>query len=221
MTDTTEGTRLRADAQRNLERIVAAAHEVFAEHGPDVPMEEIARAAGVGVGTLYRRFPDRESLIRAVGINAFQRVLDNTRTIIRDNSDPWRALTAMALSTADLQVALQLSMLSPRARVIITRDPETGKIRDELMDILDSLVDAAQRNGSMRTDVSSRDVAVLLSLVRRGLHGLPEDLMRSAPPRFLTIMLDGLRAGADTPLPGRPVTQADLDFLRRSDQATG
>ena len=216
MTETTEGTRLRADAQRNRERIVAAARDVFAVHGPEVPMEDIARAAGVGVGTLYRRFPDRESLIRAVGIDAFHRVLDNARTITEREPDPWRALTAILLSTSDLQVALQLSVLSPVARVIITRDPANERIRDELMEIIDGLVSAAQDNGTMRTDVSSRDVAVMLSLVLRGVHGMPEDMVRNAPPRFLTVMFDGLRADAATPLPGRPVTQSDLDYLRRA-----
>ena len=63
---TAEATGLRADARRNRDQIVAAAKQWFAVQGPDVPMEEIARAAGVGVGTLYRRFPDREALIRAV-----------------------------------------------------------------------------------------------------------------------------------------------------------
>lgn len=74
---TTDATpRLRADARRNRDRIIAAARTVFTERGTEVPMEEIARAAGVGTGTLYRRFPDRDSLISAVGQDVFQRVLE-------------------------------------------------------------------------------------------------------------------------------------------------
>src|SRR5690606_39081124 len=61
---------LRADARRNRDRIINAARTAFAERGPEVPMEEIARCAGVGTGTLYRRFPDRESLVRAVGLDS-------------------------------------------------------------------------------------------------------------------------------------------------------
>ncbi|QUH03098.1 helix-turn-helix transcriptional regulator [Saccharopolyspora erythraea] len=218
MTEAAERTRLRADARRNRDRIVSAARTVFAERGAEVPMEEIARAAEVGVGTLYRRFPDRDSLIRAVAVDTLQRVLDTTRAIVAREQDPWAALTEVVMSIADLRVVLQLSLLSPRARVVLTQDDDAHRIRNVLMGILDELVRAAQENGSMRTDVSGADIAVLLSLVLRGINGLPHDLKLAAPPRFLTLMLDGLRFGSTTPLPGRSVTQEDLDFIRTSDQ---
>ena len=71
---------LRADARRNRDQLVDAAGALFAERGPDVPMEEIARRAGVGVGTLYRRFPDRDALVRAVAYESLQRVVANARS---------------------------------------------------------------------------------------------------------------------------------------------
>jgi AcrR family transcriptional regulator len=82
---------LRADARRNRERIIAAAREVFAEAGRDVQMPDVARAAGVGVGTLYRHFPAKEDLVRALVLDKVQSVIDTAReALTRD--DPWEAI---------------------------------------------------------------------------------------------------------------------------------
>src|SRR5881227_3330880 len=85
-------TTLRADARRNRDQILAAARSIFAAQGPEVPMEEIARAAGVGVGTLYRRFPDRDALIRAVAVENFERVLTDARAAAKEEPSAWLAL---------------------------------------------------------------------------------------------------------------------------------
>ena|SRR5215213_9672301 len=87
----TEPRPLRADARRNRDRIVAAAREVFAEAGRDVQMPDVARAAGVGVGTLYRHFPAKEDLVRALVLDKVQTVIDTAReALTRD--DPWEAI---------------------------------------------------------------------------------------------------------------------------------
>ncbi|MBB5158118.1 TetR/AcrR family transcriptional regulator [Saccharopolyspora phatthalungensis] len=212
---TTDATpRLRADARRNRDRIIAAARTVFTERGTEVPMEEIARAAGVGTGTLYRRFPDRDSLISAVGQDVFQRVLEEARAIGGRDCDPWRALTDFLLRAADLRTVVRFSMLSQRARKILGADPEVEQARNELLDILDGLVLAAQANGSLRPDVSSGDLGVILSIVLQGVHSAPDDIRSEAPARYLTLMLDGLQARPGTPLPGRPVTAADIAVVR-------
>ena len=83
---------LRADARRNREQIIVAARGVFAERGFDVPMDEIARAAKVGVGTLYRRFPDRDALMRAVATDSLTRVLDEARRAAAEEPSAWQAL---------------------------------------------------------------------------------------------------------------------------------
>jgi AcrR family transcriptional regulator len=210
---------LRADARRNRERIITTARTVFAERGIEVPMEEIARAAGVGVGTLYRRFPDRDSLIRAVGVDVFQRVLDEARAATARESDPWQALTELLHRAADLRTVVRLSMLSPRAREILAGDPQAEAVRDEVLEILDRLVREAQDNGTMRRDVSSGDIGVMLSLVLQGVQGMPEDISSTVPARYLALMLDGLRAIPGSPLPGRPVTTADIARVRHT--ATG
>src|SRR5690349_16231486 len=92
---TAEPETLRADARRNREQIIAAAKKMFLEFGPDVPMEEIARGAGVGVGTLYRRFPDREALIRAVARDNFEVVLAEARTVAAEEPSAWQAIVRL------------------------------------------------------------------------------------------------------------------------------
>lgn len=210
MTSTENTPRLRADARRNRDRIIAAARTAFAEQGTDVPMEEIARAAGVGVGTLYRRFPDRDSLILAVARDAFQRVRDDAHRAADAEPDPWRVLTGFLHTAADLRIAVRLSMLSPNASTVLASDPDVEAARNDLLALLDRLVSAAQENGSLRDDVGAGDLAMALSLVLQGVNGAPEDVRRTATARYLTLMLDGLQAHPGTPLPGSPVTVEDL-----------
>lgn len=205
---------LRADARRNRDRIISAARTTFAEHGPEVPMEEIARAAGVGTGTLYRRFPDRDSLIRAVGQEVFTRLLDEARAITERESDPWRALTEFVLTATDLNTVLRLSMHSERAGEVLGSDPTLTQVRGEILAILDSMVRAAQDSGALRPDIGSGDIALLLSMVLRGVRNAPGDVVRDAPARYLTLILDGLQARPGTPLPGRPVSGEELALPR-------
>ncbi|GAA4832557.1 TetR/AcrR family transcriptional regulator [Saccharopolyspora rosea] len=216
MTSTDNTPHLRADARRNRDRIIAAARTAFVDRGIDVPMEEIARAAGVGVGTLYRRFPDRDSLILAVGRDAFQRVRDDAHRATDDEPDPWRALTGFLHTAADLRTVVRLSMLSPRARSILSSDPDVEALRNELLAVLDRLVRAAQDNGSLRADVSAGDLAMVMSLVAQGVNGMPEEMRRDAAARYMTLMLDGLQASPGTPLPGRAVTIEDLSRVRHA-----
>ncbi|WP_249026927.1 TetR/AcrR family transcriptional regulator, partial [Amycolatopsis lexingtonensis] len=122
-------TTLRADARRNRDQILAAAKSIFATSGAEVPMEEIARAAGVGVGTLYRRFPDRDALIRAVAMDNFERVLIDAKVIAAEETSSWRALERLLRQSVELQLSVQLAMVSPRALVILKSDPEVRRLR--------------------------------------------------------------------------------------------
>src|SRR5437870_4758030 len=83
---------LRADAMRNRAHVLAAARDVFVEHGADAPLDEIARRAGVGIATLYRRFPDREALLRAVALDVLARTGDEARAAEAEEPDPFGAL---------------------------------------------------------------------------------------------------------------------------------
>ncbi|KAA9151765.1 TetR/AcrR family transcriptional regulator [Amycolatopsis acidicola] len=204
-------TRLRADARRNRDQILAAAKQMFFDDGPDVPMEEIARAAGVGVGTLYRRFPDREALIRAVAQDNFARVLTEARAAAEEPTG-WQALVRLLGQSRELQLSVRLALVSPQASVIIREDRGTQEFRNAILDVLDDIVHRAQDEGSLRADVSTGDVAIVVSLLLRRFpaKGETAELMIE---RVLALLLEGLRARPDSVLPGRPITVEDL-YLR-------
>lgn len=201
---------LRADARRNRDQIIAAAKVVFAAEGPDVPMEEIARRAAVGIGTLYRRFPDREALIRAVARDNFGQMLTQARDAVAEEPTAWDALVRLLRQSRELELSAQLAMHSSLAWAVIRDDPTTQQFRDAMFDTLDEVVHAAQVEGSLRTDVDTGDVTVLFSLLLRRVRTAGKATHQGSE-RALGIMLDGLRAHSATALPGRPLSRADLD----------
>lgn len=207
-------TPLRADARRNRDQIIAAAKAIFAAEGPDVPMEEVARKAAVGVGTLYRRFPDRESLIRAVARDNFSQMLTQARGAVAEEPTAWEALVRILRQSRELELSAQLAMHSPLAWAVIRDDPTTQQFRGAMFDTLDDVVHAAQAEGSLRPDVDTGDVTILISLLLRRMRNSSEKDTQLASERALGIMLDGLRAPSRSPLPGLPLTRADLDSRR-------
>jgi AcrR family transcriptional regulator len=208
---TAEPETLRADARRNREQIIAAAKKMFLESGPDVPMEEIARGAGVGVGTLYRRFPDREALIRAVARDNFEVVLAEARAVAAEEPSAWQAIVRLLTRSLDLKLSVHLAVVSPLAWAIIRNDEKTQEFRDGIMAVLDELIHAAQADGSMRDDVAAGDVALLCSmLLRPNRMGSEEKWSATVLDRALGVIVDGLRAGGTSPLPGKPITGDDL-----------
>ena len=210
MTVEQEETRLRADARRNRDQILAAAKELFADAGPDVPMEEIARRAGVGVGTLYRRFPDRTSLLREIARDTFRSVLLEARAAEEEEPTAWDALVRFLRLTQKVKLSVQLAMLSPLAREVLQQDPRTREFRREALGILDRIVEHAQEEGTLRPDVGPGDVTIMLSLLLRELPPRSAAVASFATERCIQLMLDGLSARPGTPLPGRAVTSADL-----------
>lgn len=204
-------TPLRADARRNRDQIIAAARAIFAAQGPDVPMEEVAREAAVGVGTLYRRFPHREALIRAVARDNFSRMLTQARDAVAEEPTAWDALVRLLRPSSELELSSQLAMHSPVAWAVIRDDPTTHRFRDAMFDTLNEVVHAAQAEGSLRTDVDTGDVTILISLLLRRMRNNSGSTTTLATERALGIMLDGLRAPGRARLPGRPLTRADLE----------
>lgn len=203
-------TPLRADARRNRDQIIAAARSIFTECGPEVPMEEIAKLAGVGVGTLYRRFPDRDSLIRAVAVDNFARVLDDAKAAAAEEPTAWQALVRLLYQSAELPLSVQLSMLSPRALAILKEDPAVEALRADLLSEVDRMVRGAQAEGRLRPDVGTGDIAQLFAMRLRPPRAVSPEIQRLAAERCTAIMIDGLKATPGAPLPGRPLTTADL-----------
>jgi AcrR family transcriptional regulator len=189
---------LRADAERNRQRLLAAAKEVFATRGLDVTLDEIARHAGLGTGTAYRRFPNKDALIEALMVERIEELGAIARECL-DEPDPWRGLAgffeqALALMAADR--GLKDVLFSPgrgRERV--------AHARGALAPIVAELVQRAVAAGAVRDEVSTSDVPVI-NFMLHTVVDLSHDVEPELYKRYLAIILDGLRPRDDLdPLP--------------------
>lgn len=201
---------MRADARRNRDRIVAAARELFTERGADVPMEEIARHAGVGVGTLYRRFPDRTALHREVARHTAGLLRDLATSALEEETDAWSALRRYAERTCTLRLGPLKPVVDPEVNAALRGDAELEDAERDTFAAVARIVDRAQDEGSLRRDVGSGDVIMLIGRFVCSPDELPPGLEELAPARLVAIVLDGLRAADPTPLPGAAITAADL-----------
>ena len=200
---------LRRDARENRERILAAARECFASEGVDAPVEEIARRAGVGMGTLYRRFPTKADLIDAVLEDDLERFVAIAERRLRED-DPWNGFTGFLVE------ALELHAENLALREALATESHGGArgeaVRARLRPIVARLVARAQASGQLRDDLSPLDLPLVFLTAGRVIHAtsaVAPDLWR----RYLGLLLDGLRAEGATPLPHRPLTRAQLDRL--------
>ncbi|WP_192808726.1 TetR/AcrR family transcriptional regulator [Actinomadura montaniterrae] len=208
---------LRSDARRKRDQIVLAARALFVRHGIDVPMEEIARQAGVGKGTLYRRFPERDLLVGAVALDVYQQLADMARAASRDEPDAWSALSRFLHDWAEVRFGfLHAGMCAPLPG-LLQASKELRQARDTWLGLVDQMVEGAQAEGVLRKDVGTGDLALFINLLVQQ-RDVPDGLTGLLPQRFLALMLDGLRTNAAAPLPGSPITSADLDT---ADTATG
>lgn len=202
---------LRADARRNRRSLIDAAARIFAEQGGKVPMERIARAAGVGVGTLYRHFPDRATLLHELAIARFADLHEEGLAAEREEPTAWDALLRFCDSAQNLRLLVRLSPGHSEREAATADDPELRARRQSVLDVLDRIVAAAQAEGSMRPDVGAGDVAVMLALVLHTIPTMSPRTARLAEGRTIRLMLAGLRADAvEEWLPGRAITTDDL-----------
>lgn len=177
---------LRADARRNRERILEAARGACAAHGASVQMDDVARGAGVGVGTVYRHFPTKDALIEALVAEKFRLTTENIREAL-EIEDPWESFAEALRRNAEVMAADAglrdaLIRLGPAAR-------STDEARDELDALAGRLIARAQAAGVLRDDVSVDDIGALMAgLCTSMAH--PELDWR----RHLELLLDGLRA---------------------------
>ncbi|HEX4467460.1 MAG TPA: TetR/AcrR family transcriptional regulator [Solirubrobacteraceae bacterium] len=194
---------LRRDAQANRARILEAAGAVFAAHGIDAPLDEIARRAGVGAGTLYRHFADRETLLDAL-FDERVRIFDQLMTEAAAADDAWTGLvelleTGFALQAADRGLK----------DILLARSRGLGRVHqppEETVRAITGLLDRAKAQGALRTDVTITD----LPMISAAIHGVIDLTGAVAPDvwrRTLQIILDGLRAdgAGPTPLPHEPL----------------
>ncbi|MFB7449634.1 TetR/AcrR family transcriptional regulator [Streptomyces sp. NPDC056194] len=189
---TTQPSVLRADARRNRERILEAAVRAFAEKGADVPIDAIAKAAGVGSATLYRHFPTREALVEAAYRNELARVCDSAAELLAD-LPPDRALRQWMDRFIDYLAAKEGMADALRAAVASGADPFAETL-DKLGVAIDSLLRAGAEAGLLRSDADAFDVGLSLAGVAL-ITSSPAQRERSG--RLLDLILDGLRYGTD------------------------
>ena len=180
----------RADARRNYEKVLAAAREAFAEGGESTSLEEIARRAGVGIGTLYRHFPTREALIDVLIAERMQQLLASAESAA-NKVDPWAAVEDLlwrfaAFEAEDRGMADILS--DYRARAMDVPDAPVAAF----MERLSAAVARAQSAGAMRADISAMDVLTAVC----GLGKMVGPASSNDPDqwrRLVGVLLDGLR----------------------------
>ena len=202
---------MRADARRNRERLLAAARDVFVDHGPDAPLDMIAAAAEVGIGTLYRRFPDRRALVRAVVLDVLGLADEEARLALTEEPDAFQALARYLHRALDLRISAVMPALLDH---IPPDDEEIASVRTHSWGLFEQLIDRAHAAGTLRPDVAFADIGFLLVRLARPLPGpIPRDLNNRLAHRHLELLLDGLRtdrAESVAPLPEPALTLADL-----------
>jgi AcrR family transcriptional regulator len=183
--------RLRADARRNRDRLVEVAASAFAENGVDTSLEDIARRAGVGIGTLYRHFPTREHLVEVVyrhEVEALRAAADD----LASRHAPDIALAEWMQRFVDY-IAAKRGMANS-LRILLTTNSELFAEASGMIPLaLRRLIDAAIADGSIRSDIETSDVLLALS----GIYGAPDTPdWRDRSRRLVSLLMDGLRWGS-------------------------
>jgi AcrR family transcriptional regulator len=185
---------LRADAARNAERILRAAREVYGEQGPDAPIEAIARRAGVGERTLYRRFPTKGDLVRAALDQSIAEDLSPVIERARRADDPLRGLTDLIEAAVSLGARDHHILAAARKAGSLTTD-----VSAELNDALGDLTRRAQQAGQVRPDVVADDLPRIVVMLNSVLWTM--DLGSDGWRRYIALMLDAITTDEPQPLP--------------------
>ena len=216
------GGRLRVDARRNLESVLRAAREVFGELGYGAPMEEVARRAGVGVGTVYRRFPSKEVLVRRIAAEEVTWLTVQARESLEGDAAPWDALAGYltravssgagrllppeAFRHAERMERIPVQRKAGAVPTLEIAAPPTGEGGGDadpvgLLELLAQLVEQARSAGGLRDGVTVSDVVLVLTASvpsytapSAAATGSGEAPAQGSSTRLLRILLDGLRA---------------------------
>lgn len=186
---------LRADARRNREAVIAAAKKLFADEGLDAQMPDVAKAAKVGVGTVYRHFPTKDDLIAALATERFERLAEKAREQLVAE-DPWQGLCEFIRYSAQIQADDRglCGVMGSRPEVMGASAEAVG-----LAELCDALVKRAQQSGDLRKDLEWEEIPMIAC----ALGGITKAQGPGAGrwPRLVEIVLDGLRAPAGSKLP--------------------
>lgn len=180
---------LRADALRNHQAIVAAAREAFEELGPDVPLEEVARRAGVGPSTLYRRFAGRHELVSAVFAEYFEDAVEPLLTEAAADEDPWGAVVRVIEESARALLHRRGILRAAKASGVFTIE-----VALRVIGPLQDLVTRAQKAGVLRADAEARDLPAAAVMVVATAAPFDEGVSPDRWDRYLALVLDALAA---------------------------
>ncbi|HJP79194.1 MAG TPA: helix-turn-helix domain-containing protein [Pseudonocardiaceae bacterium] len=206
MPSSTEASRstpkaLRSDAVRNRALLIEAARELFAERGVDVALDEVAKRAGVSIGTLYNRFPTRAALIEAVFADRLEKIAAFALRALA-NPDPWQGFAAYLTDVCELQAADRgFNEVAARG---LADSPANRNLRQQVSEAMAQLIERAKQAGAMRADLAIEDLAFVI-------WGIAQTVERTADVaprlwrRHLALLLDGFRAEAAHPLPEPPL----------------
>jgi AcrR family transcriptional regulator len=191
---------MRVDARRNRQAVIEAARERMAAEGLDAQMTEIARAAGVGVGTVYRHFPTKDDLIEALAHDRFSRLADYAHDALAED-DPGPAFERFLYRAGELQAA-------DRALSEVMRDrPEAMRTAADSVDLLEltrAALTRAQDAGAIRRDAEAEDIPMLMCGLGTSTPGCQGPFVSPTSwRRFMAIVIDGLRTGGTSPMPPR------------------
>jgi AcrR family transcriptional regulator len=206
-----EERRLRIDAERNRGRIIEAATLAFAERGLDVPLQDVAEEAGVGIATLYRRFASRDHLIAA----CFEQRLEDYARLAEEAlaaEDGWTGFVAYVEGICSMQAADR-----GLKDVLIRTFPDAKALeghRRRGYDLSVRLIERAKSEGSLRIDFVTEDLVVLL-MANAGVVQGSGDAAPDTWKRFVTLMLDGYRSSSASPLPPPPTSRQMIRAMRR------
>ncbi|MBO3737289.1 TetR/AcrR family transcriptional regulator [Actinoplanes flavus] len=200
---------LRRDAQRNRERILSAAHEVFAARGFAATLDDVAHHAGVGVGTVYRRFPTKEELIEAVFTDRLEDLVTLAEEALAAPS-AWEGLTGFLRTSARWHAAdrgLRDAALSMDEQHFTTAS-------EQIVPLLEQIMERAHAEGTLRADAGFHDFPIIMAMVTE-LAQHSADCRPGLYERYLELVIDGLRARPDNGSLGHAPTDTDIRAVMR------
>lgn len=183
---------MRADARRNRDRILAAAREAFAEYGSETQMDDIARRAGVGVGTLYRHFPTKDALTSELVKIKLAAFAERARAKFEDDERPWESFADLLREQTEL---MEADASQQRMIFAMTKEAmqQVGPTADELREATQKLIDRAQAAGELRSDVVVDDVRTLMCGLGSAMAADAMGVMPYDWRRMLEYALAGMR----------------------------
>jgi AcrR family transcriptional regulator len=206
-----EPRRMRADAIRNRDAILTAAREVFAEHGVEASLEEIAARARVGIATLYRRFPSRQHLVGAAFVEKIARYAEAAEAALTI-ADPWEGFTWFVQTSCDLQAGDR--GLADLLTMTLSADENVERLRAAANDHVATLIDRAKAAGQLRADFVTEDLLLLL-IANAAVVGVTRLAAPAASRRLVALAVDAFGRRDTDPLPAPPTSLEMASAMRQ------